>query len=287
MFTGKTKKLGIVGYPVKHSLSPVLQNAALKAAGQDYAYVALSVAPDELYTAFMGLKAMGFRGFNLTIPHKKKIIPFLDEIDETAKIIGAVNTVVFENGRSYGYNTDAVGFISGLQKEKISLENKKVVLLGAGGAAHAVIWGLIKNKVKSICIGVRNVKKAQLVADAFSKYTTIEIFDWKREDFQKSLGNADLLVNTTPMGMRPKIDEAPPVSWEYIKKRTFVYDIIYTPQKTLFLEQAEVNGNPVLNGEGMLVGQGAAAFKLWTGVEPDVELMAMKLREQLERLQKK
>ncbi|MFA6849766.1 MAG: shikimate dehydrogenase [Selenomonadaceae bacterium] len=286
MFTGKTKNLGIVGYPVKHSLSPVLQNAALKAAGQDYVYVALPVASDELHIAFMGLKAMGFRGFNLTIPHKEKILSFLDEIDETAKIIGAVNTVVFENGRSYGYNTDAIGFISALQKGKISLENKKVVLLGAGGAAHAVIWGLIKNKVKSICIGVRNVKKAQLVADAFSKYTTIKIFDWTKEYFQKSLGNADLLVNTTPMGMYPKIDEAPPVSWEYINKRTFVYDVIYTPRKTLFLQQAEANGNLVLNGEGMLVGQGAAAFKLWTGVEPDMELMTMKLREQLERLQK-
>jgi shikimate dehydrogenase len=287
MFTGKTKNLGIIGYPVKHSLSPVLQNAALKAAGQDYVYVALPVAPNELHTAFIGLKAIGFRGVNLTIPHKKKILPFLDEIDETAKIIGAVNTVVFENGKSYGYNTDAIGFVSSLQKKRFSLENKRVVLLGAGGAAHAVLWGLIKNKVKSICIGARNVKNAQLVADAFSKYIAIEIFDWKRDDFQKSLGDADLLVNTTPLGMYPKIEEAPPIRWEYINKMAFVCDIIYTPQKTLFLQQAEANGNLVLNGEGMLVEQGAAAFKLWTGAEPDTELMMTKLREQLRSLREK
>ena len=150
MYTGKTKNLGVIGYPIKHSLSPVIQNAALSASGLDYAYIAMPIAPEDLKTAVFGLKAANFSGFNVTIPHKVTIMQYLDEIDDTAKFIGAVNTVKIENGRLYGYNTDVIGFINPLLKEGFALKDKTVVIFGAGGASRAIICGLIHSKKQRI-----------------------------------------------------------------------------------------------------------------------------------------
>lgn len=284
-FTGKTKNLGLIGYPVEHSLSPVIQNPAIAASGQDFAYIAMPVKEVELETAVKGLQALGFCGFNVTIPHKVNIIKFLDAIDENAKMIGAVNTVVVEDGKLTGHNTDSVGFVTGLEKKGFVVKGKKAVLLGAGGAARAVVWGLIKSGIESIILGVRNPQKAKPLAEAFSSYAKIKVQDWEAQEFQDSLSEADLLVNTTPLGMYPKTEAMPPIHWEYIKKETFVYDIIYVPQQTKFLQEAQKRGNPILNGEAMLVEQGAAAFKLWTGKSPDSDLMTKALRESLSNSQ--
>ena len=148
--TGTTQNLGVMGWPIRHSLSPVLQNAALERAGLDYVYVALPVPPEKLRTAVEGLRAMGFAGWNVTIPHKQAIMPLLDEIDEDACIIGAVNTVVRKDGRLLGYNTDVTGFLMPLQRRHVVLRGKKAALLGAGGAARAVIWGLLREGVSSM-----------------------------------------------------------------------------------------------------------------------------------------
>ena len=283
MFSGRTKNLAVIGWPIAHSLSPVMQNAALQKAGLDFAYIALPVAPEDLSEAVRGLRALGFRGFNVTIPHKTAIIPLLDEVDAAARAIGAVNTVVLEEGRLRGCNTDAAGFIGALEARSFSPAGKRVVLLGAGGAARAVLWGLFQAGAAEIVIGVRNPQKARPLAEEFSRYGTIRLFEWHEESFRHAVRAAELVVNATSLGMAPEIEASPPIPWEEVQPGTFFYDIIYTPAETSFLRRAAAQGCPVLNGEGMLVGQGAAAFKLWTGKTADFAVMAEALHGALER----
>ena len=282
MFTGRTKNLGVIGWPIAHSLSPVLQNAALEEAGLDYAYIALPVPPERLQDAVKGIRAMGFRGVNVTIPHKSEIIPLLDEVDEDARMIGAVNTVVNDDGFLRGYNTDAAGFMGALKSEGYVPEGKRVCLLGAGGAARAVLWALAKEKTAKVSIGVRNPAKAESLVTFFRDHVPVEIFSWEDAAFSEELSEADLLVHTTPLGMHPKVDGMPPVNLSALKASALVYDIVYTPAKTRLLKEAEALGHGILNGEGMLAGQGAAAFRLWTGAEADVGLMKRVLRSCLE-----
>lgn len=285
MYTGNTKNLGVIGDPILHSLSPVMHNQALLAANLDYVYIAMQVKSHVLTEAVNGLRSLNFRGFNVTIPHKTNILPLLDTLDEDAQAIGAVNTVVNDNGCLKGYNTDVFGFVSALEKHGFSIAGKKVVVLGAGGAARAVIWGLIKQHAARLTIGVRNPDKAADLVTYFRKYMDIRLFHWQQESFTAELVQADLLVNTTPLGMFPHGDAMPPVPWEQLNPAAFVYDIIYTPTKTLFLQKAAEYGHPILNGEEMLVGQGAAAFKLWTGQEPSAEVMLTALQTTLAKQQ--
>lgn len=286
MFTGKTKNVGVIGYPIEHSLSPVLQNAAIEKAELDYAYIAMPVKPEDLRDAVRGMRALGFRGINVTIPHKTEIMQYLDEIDEDAKIIGAVNTVVNTDGYLKGYNTDVIGSIDALYHHDVEIKGMHVVLFGAGGAARAIIWGLLKAGAAQVTLGVRNVPKVQPVAEYFSNFLkegqSLKLFNWNDEGFEEFLKTADILINTTPLGMAPKVDAAPPVKWEAVKPGAFAYDIIYTPAKTRFLKDAEAHGCAILNGEEMLAGQGAAAFKLWTDVEPELSVMTEALRKALE-----
>ncbi len=283
MFTGQTKNLAVMGWPILHSLSPALQNAALQQAGLDYAYIALPVPPEELETAVKGLRAMGFRGWNVTIPHKSAIIPLLDEVDDAARIIGAVNTVVNTNGRLKGYNTDAAGFLRGLEEISFSPEGRTVTVLGAGGAARAVLWALLQSKAEKIVLAVRNPGKAEPLAEEFRKYGSIEVCHWENPSFRTHLKDTGLLVNTTPLGMTPHVDRMPAVDLSLLPKDAPVYDIIYTPAKTKLLQEAESTGHPVINGEYMLAGQGAEGFRLWTGQNPDEALMRKVLRESLMR----
>ncbi len=257
--TGKTKNLGVIGYPIKHSLSPVIQNAAITAADIDYNYIAMPISPENLEIAIKGLKAIDLCGFNVTIPHKVAIMQYLDEIDETARIIGAVNTVQIKDNKLYGYNTDAIGFVNPLLKENVILKDKTAVILGAGGACRAVICGLVQNDIKNIILGVRNQSKGEKLATSFSELINIKVCDWHNEEFTKWLQKADLLVNTTPLGMYPNIDNMPPVDWDKVNPSAFVYDIVYTPAETRFLQEAKKRGHQILNGERMLAEQGAAS----------------------------
>ena len=287
MIKGTTKNLGVMGWPIAHSLSPVLQNAAIEEAGLDYVYISLPVPPEKLKEAVAGLRAMQFTGWNVTIPHKQAIMAELDAVDEDARIIGAVNTVVNRDGHLTGYNTDCIGFMQPLAQQGFLPKGKEATILGAGGAARAVIWGLLRAKVKRITLGVSNPAKAARLAEEFAAYGEIQVLHWEDSAFAEHLAVTDLLVNTTPLGMYPHVEGMPPVDWTKLKKDALVYDIIYTPERTRFLSEAQAHGHAIINGEGMLAGQGAAAFTLWTGVAPDLALMKRALREELDLRQGK
>lgn len=279
MITGNTKLLGVMGHPINHSFSPAIQNAALNDAGLDYAYLPLEVPKESLNNTLKWIKTLNFRGFNVTIPHKNNILPLLDEVTEEAKTVGAVNTVIRENGRLIGYNTDIVGFIAGLAEANFKAENKNAVILGAGGAARAVIAGLLNEKVKNIAIAARNIEKAEVLAKNFN--SGIVCVNFADEEYKNVLKDADIVVNTTPLGMYPNVDAMPPVDFSVVKKDALIYDVIYTPEETKFLREAKENGLKTVNGETMLVEQGAAAFRLWTGENPNTNLMKETLRNAL------
>ncbi|WP_040394640.1 shikimate dehydrogenase [Centipeda periodontii] len=284
MITGKTKLLGVLGAPIGHSLSPIIQNEALRAAGLDYVYAALPVRADALTSAVHGLRDAGIAGFNVTIPFKTEIIPLMDDLSEDARRIHAVNTVVVEeNGRLVGHNTDVTGFLAGFAERGIALAGKKAVLIGAGGAARAVLWGLLRSGVSLVVIGVRSAQKGAALAADFAADGDVRAYAFDDPAFTSALGSADIIVQTTPLGMTPHVGEMPPVDVAAIKSSAVFYDLIYTPAETRFLRAAAAHGHETINGETMLVAQGAEAFFLWTGVRPDMELMKRVLREELVR----
>ncbi|MCI6284713.1 shikimate dehydrogenase [Selenomonas sp.] len=284
--TGTTQNLGVMGWPIAHSLSPAMQNAAIAAASVDAVYTAFAVEPQALALAVAGLRTLHFRGWNVTIPHKQAIMDALDEIDEDAAAIGAVNTVVNDGGRLKGYNTDVVGFLGGLRDAGFDPAEKNVVLLGAGGAARAALWGLMKSHAMRVTVGARHPEKAEALIDDFAARasmlgTKLAAMHWETEAFRGAFSHADLVVNVTPLGMTPHTDDKPPVDWREAKPDAFAYDIIYTPEETRFLHEAAALGHRTLNGEDMLVQQGAAAFELWFGRKADASVMKQTLRAQL------
>ena len=284
MITGKTKLLGVIGAPIGHSLSPIIQNAALRAAGLDYVYTALPVHPDVLNSAVRGLRDAGYRGLNVTIPFKTEIIPLMNALSEDARRIGAVNTVVMqEDGTMVGHNTDVTGFLAGFAERGISIEGKHAVLIGAGGAARAALWGLLRSHVTSVTIGVRTAAKGAALTADFAADGAIEAYAFDDPAFTRALAAADVVVQTTPVGMTPHTEALPPIDLATLKDGTVLYDLIYTPAATRFLREGATRGLRTINGETMLAAQGAEAFRLWTGITPDLELMKCVLREELSR----
>ena len=279
MIKVSTKNLGIIGYPIGHTLSPIMQTAAIQKAGLDYSYIAIPVQVGRLIPAVEGLRSLNFRGWNVTIPLKSVILNALDSLDADAKIMGAVNTVVNDGGKLTGYNTDVTGFLTALTEADFILDECNAVVLGAGGAARAVIWGLCKRRAAQISIGVRNPAKAQQLVDDFKTFGDISVYHMESDDFKEKMSESDILINTTPLGMTPNVDEMPPVDISLLPEGALVYDIIYTPAKTKLLKSAEKLGYPILNGETMLLYQGAESFRLFTGVEPDEKVMLKALKE--------
>lgn len=268
------KNFGIIGLPINHSLSPKMYMAAFHASGfTHYNYIAIPVKVGGLMPAVEGLKGLDFRGFNVTIPHKTTILNYLDAVNPDAKIIGAVNTVVNDGGMLTGYNTDVTGFLASLTEADFLPEDSNAVILGAGGAARAVLWGLCKRKAGFITIGARNEEKAQKLAGDFKNYAEVEGMDWSSEMFQEILQTADILINTTPLGMYPNVDTMPPIDLKLLPEGALVYDIVYNPEKTKFLKTAEKFGYPTLNGLTMLLKQGEEAYRLFTGTHPDLDIM--------------
>ncbi len=281
MITVSTKNLGIIGYPIGHTLSPTMQMAAINAANLDYSYIAIPVQKGRLILAVDGLRSLDFRGWNVTIPLKSTIPQLLDSLDADAKIIGAVNTVVNDGGKLTGYNTDVNGFLAALNEVEFMPEDCNAVVLGAGGAARAVIWGLCKRKSAHIAVGVRNPEKYQAIIEDFEVFDAIDLYHWETDEFKEQLQQADILINTTPLGMTPDIETIPPVDVSLLPEGALVYDVIYSPAKTKFLTKAEELGYPILNGMSMLLYQGVEAFRLFTGVEPDEKVMLKALKEAL------
>ena len=262
----------VIGYPIEHSLSPKMHQAALDKIFPDSSYIRLSIAPENLKLGVESLRNLNFRGFNVTIPHKTSIMEFLDEIDSDAQEIGAVNTVVNVSGKLIGFNTDHLGFLHGLGD--FLIENRDVTILGAGGAARAVYHAFKKNRARRITIGVRNLNRAK-------NFDSAEIFQFEDPEFVERLATTDLIVNTTPLGMSPNVDSMPPIDIEKMNSNAFVYDLIYTPELTKFLQESQKRGHRIANGVPMLVGQGAEAFRLWTGKIPDIDSMLDALLNQL------
>ena len=284
VITGKTKILGVIGAPIAHSLSPIIQNVALHEAGLDYVYTAFPVHRVALASAVCGLRDAGVVGFNVTIPFKTEIMPLLDALSEDAQRIRAVNTVVIaSDGTMTGHNTDVTGFMAGFAARGIGLAGKRTVLIGAGGAARAALWGLLRSGVSSVCIGVRNLAKGKALCTDFAADGTLAMYCFDDPHFRDVLCTADIVVQTTPIGMSPQTDAMPPVDPAAISPSAAVYDLIYTPAETAFLRAAAAHGCTTINGETMLVMQGAEAFSLWTGVRPNTDLMQRVLREELAR----
>ncbi|SFL40355.1 shikimate dehydrogenase [Pelosinus propionicus] len=281
MITSKTKKIGILGWPLGHSLSPIMHNAAFEALHLDFVYVPLPVHPENLAQAVAGLKVMDFAGVNVTIPHKVKIMSYLDEIDFSAQLVGAVNTVVIKDGKSIGYNTDAQGFVRSVLSNSVKITEQTAVMLGAGGAARAVACGLFQHGIKKVIIGARNLEKAQQFVRNFSTNVDIQAYDWEDYDFQNLLQECDILINSTPIGMSVHDTEVLPIPWESLNPDAVICDLIYNPSKTQLLLSAKKHGHIALNGLGMLIEQGALAFELWTGEQAPRQIMTDALKEYL------
>ncbi|MBR3050046.1 MAG: shikimate dehydrogenase [Selenomonadaceae bacterium] len=282
MISTEIKNFGILGYPVGHSLSPQMYKAAFEAAGfVNYNYIPLQVHAGKLFMAVEAIKGLEFRGVNVTIPHKMTIARYLDAIDADALVIGAVNTVVNDGGMLTGYNTDVAGFLSALAEANFLPEDCHAVILGAGGAARAILWGLCKKRAEFITIGARNLQKANALAKDFMTQGQVEAFDWNSDEFKEMLQTADILINTTPLGMFPHVDDMPPVDLKLLPEGALVYDIIYNPAETKLLQTAKELGYPTLNGLSMLLLQGKEAYRLYTGETPDMEVMAATLKKNL------
>jgi shikimate dehydrogenase len=259
--TATTRPLGLLGYPVAHSKSPQMLNRVCELLNIPAVYLAYAVEPEQLSQAVAGMRAMGFIGFNVTIPHKVAIIPLLDELDETALEIGAVNTVVQRDGKLIGYNTDGIGYLRSLQTEtNVDLTGKTVTLLGAGGAARAVATTLAKAGVEKIVIANRTIVKAEELALMVSRWTSTEAV--ALENVADAVARSQLLVNTTSLGMAPNVD-ASPIPIEWLHSKLLVSDLIYRPRETKLLQAANSIGAQTHGGLGMLLHQAAVAVEHW------------------------
>jgi shikimate dehydrogenase len=284
MITGKTKTVGIIGWPIGHSLSPLMQNQAFETLNLDFVYIPLPVPPNQLEAAVNGLKSMGFAGANVTIPHKVTIMKYLDEIDETAERIGAVNTLVLRDGKTVGYNTDAAGFIRSLADRQVFVDGKKAIVLGAGGAARAVVCGLSAHGIASVTVATRDLEKATQFTQLFKNEVPMTACHWQQTNFLGHLQQCDLLINCTPIGMSHDSGKAIPVTWNELPAHVVVCDLVYNPPVTHFLKSAAEYGYKTINGEGMLAAQGALAFELWTGTAPSHEIFYQSIHRQLNSL---
>jgi shikimate dehydrogenase len=278
--TGKTRVVGVIGHPAKHSLSPLMHNAEFARLGLDYVYVAWDIEPDALAVAVAGFRAQGVAGINVTIPHKQAIMPLLDEIAPEARTIGAVNTVKFDVGKATGFNTDITGWISDIEQD-IALSGRSICMIGAGGAARAVAVGAAMSGITRlvICNQPSEMEMAialgELVRQHFPKLD-VSWADSASEICRAAVSDSEIVVNATPVGMSsvPGI----PIPAEWLVGGKYVYDVIYTPAETELLHAAKARGCRVRNGLGMLARQGAKAFEIWTDVAPDAHRMEDILR---------
>ena len=287
LITGKTALYGIIGYPVTHSLSPVMQNAALQAGGIDGIYLPFSVVPEELPTAVAGLRALQVRGFNVTIPHKTAIMPFLDELAPTAQEAGAVNTVVNDNGRLVGHNTDGEGLVCSLQRDlDVEVSGATVLLVGAGGAARGALAALCRSGVRSVRVVNRTAAAAQTLTEQFQeRFPAVALHSCVFQELVPAvLGRCDLVINATSLGMNGEI--IPGLDLAQLPNHATVYDMVYAPPVTPLLLQARSRGLQAANGLGMLVAQGERAFQLWHGHKPTAGCMETALTEYLSHLAK-
>ena len=273
---GSTKLTGILGYPVTHSVSPQMHNAAYAKLGLNYCYLPVSVKPEDLERVLEGIRILGFAGVNVTIPHKEAVVTLLDEVTKIARLIGAVNVILIQEGRLIGYNTDGPGFIDSLREDAgFEVAGKRAVVLGAGGGAKSVAMMLAQDGVKNLVVSDLIYEKAENLCEYINSHFGIAPYACpsKSNELRKLVGTCDLLVNATPVGMHPKVNECPIEDDYIIPGSAIVYDLVYNPLETKLLKLAKKNGAKAVSGIGMLIRQGALAFSLFTEQEAPVNLM--------------
>jgi shikimate dehydrogenase len=284
MITGSTQLLGVIGHPISHSLSPAMHNAAIAHLGANYIYLPLPVPPDRLQEAVAGFRAINLQGFSITIPHKQAIIPLLSEVSDLARAIGAVNTAYPTANGWGGTNTDITGFLAPLLNRR-DWKRSIALILGNGGAARAVVVGCQQLGCEQIQVVGRNPQKLQDFQaswlDSPISIPNLSVHAW--DELPKLIGQADLLVNTTPIGMVPQGENSPltPTEIAQIRPGTIAYDLIYTPRPTQFLQQVQMQGAEAIDGLEMLVQQGAVALELWLQHPAPVDIMRQALLSHL------
>jgi shikimate dehydrogenase len=309
MISGKTQLAGLIGWPVSHSFSPAMHNAALAQLGLDWVYVPLPVRPEEVGTAVPALPTLGFRGVNVTVPHKQAVMPFLDEVEAGARAIGAVNTIVVVRGggageqgsggageshvsrithhasrqlpnypitqlpnyQLHGHNSDWIGFLADLQENGVAVAERDCLVLGAGGSARAVVYALVQQGAR-VRLLARRIEQAEAVVTAIGSE---QVMAWPLSELSAIPAGttAPLIINSTPLGMTPDINNSIWPDDFPFPPHAIVYDLVYNPIETKLMRQAQAAGCRVMNGLGMLIHQGAEAFRLWTGQQPDLTVM--------------
>ncbi|UCD35550.1 MAG: shikimate dehydrogenase [Nitrospiraceae bacterium] len=262
--SGKTKIAGIFGYPIEHTLSPAMHNAAFASLGIDACYVAFRVAPPDLPAAVQAIRSLNMLGVNITVPHKEQVIPLLDEVNEEASFIGAVNTVTSAEGVLTGYNTDGRGFMRSLEEDGVDVTGKNVLMIGAGGASRAVSYYLVKAGAALSLYDVNAPRANKLATDLCKVGTGVSLLGHAEEAVK-----ADIIINATPLGLKP--GDPLPVNPGILTSTMVICDLVY--RKTDLLREGDRIGAKTVDGSGMLLWQGALAFELWTGVRPPVDVM--------------
>lgn len=275
MIDAHTQLVGVLGYPVRHSLSPAMHNAAFEALGLNWVYLAFEVAPHHLGAAIAGMRALDIRGLNLTIPHKEPACALVDRLTPSALAIGAVNTLYWEGNTLIGDNTDAEGFLKALSDEGIDPSGQTVLVLGAGGSARAVVYAL-RSRGCEVVLANRTLERAHRLAEAFG---VTQVLPLESEALRPLMPSLLGVVNCTALGMEPHSDTIPPVPLEGLPSGAWVCDLVYRPLQTRLLEHAQALGLRIVSGLGMLVWQGALAFERWTGHPAPIKVMKRALEQ--------
>ena len=272
---GTTTLVGVIGYPIEHSLSPPMHNAAFRALGMDWAYLAFRVEPMQVEAAIRAIVALGMAGVNVTIPHKEAAAVLVDEVDDVAQALGSVNTIHNVDGLLRGYSTDGPGFVRSVEETGVALSGKAAALIGAGGSARAVAYALAKAGVGALTIAARRPHKAEEVAAMVERQAkrAVAAVDLASDAAREAVQAADVVVDTTSVGMYPNADVSPVLPPEWLRSGQLVCDLTYNPRDTVLLQAARSRGAATLDGTGMLVHQGAIAWGIWTGQKAPVEVM--------------
>jgi shikimate dehydrogenase len=285
--------ISVIGYPLKHSVSPDFQQAALDYYKLDIRYEAWEVKAVDLSSAINRLRQPQNLGANVTIPYKETTLHLVDEVDDFASMVGAVNTVANRLGKLLGFNTDAYGFLKALRDDaKFKPENKRAIVIGGGGVARAVAFALLQEKISSLIIANRTLAKAESLAGSLAKHAAnnkisaeIAAVPWKSSKLTATVASCQLIVNCTSLGMRgSSYEEKSPLASDLIPKDALVYDLVYNPSETPLLRMAQKAGASTIGGLPMLVYQGAASFKLWTGREAPLDIMFSAAKQALTKI---
>lgn len=282
--TGRTKVVGVIGWPVAHSLSPPMHNAAFAALGLDWVYVAFPVHPQAVAAAVKGVTGLGLVGINVTIPHKQAVVEHVDELDQTAADLQTVNTIHNADGRLKGYNTDGPGLLRALAEEGAEVAGRNVAIIGAGGSARAVAFAIARAEAASLAILNRTPSRAEDLAGLVrgrAGYEAVRALPLHGQESSLAVASADIVIDCTPVGMHPDEDVPPVVPAEWLQPGQIVCDLTYNPRDTVLLRAARQRGARTVDGTGMLVHQGAIAFELWTGEPAPVEVMRQALLRSL------